>query len=407
MASNFGLKRAGLVLGPLAELEGDLAFLVDAHRAPARVQLHAFGDCDFDLVRAGRHVAALLEGGQVHVLRALPQRRQGDVDGDVAAADDDDPRPDPHRFAAAHGVQEVDAAEHEGLMDAVDRDEARPLGAEAEEHGVVVLAEGLEAADRGAGVDRDAQHPDLVEFLIEQVGRQAVGRNAVAQLPAGFLQRLEDLDLVTVGAQVIGRREAGWTGADDADPLAGSGRDLGLRVTALGQAVLGRLGLQRPDEDGTVAAAAHAGRFARRRADQATGQRQRVVAPDDLDGGAIVAVTEVGDEARDVDVGRTRAVAGRRIALQAQPSGQDSRRTWLSHCCAVVAQGTAQRPGGRQPLRGELERHFVEGGEMAGIAAAEGDLGRQARGARQQRRAPAPLRLRQAANGDRAHGGSA
>ena len=59
---------------------------------------------------------------QVDVLRALPQRRQGDVDGDVAAADDDDPRPDPHRLAAAHGAQEVDAAEHEGLMDAVDRD---------------------------------------------------------------------------------------------------------------------------------------------------------------------------------------------------------------------------------------------------------------------------------------------
>ena len=112
------IEAAVLVVGPLAELEGDLAFLVDAYRAPARVQLHAFGDGVLDLVRAGRHVAALLEGGQVDVLRALPQSRQGDVDGDVAAADDDDPRPDPHRFAAAHGTQEVDAAEHEGLMDA-------------------------------------------------------------------------------------------------------------------------------------------------------------------------------------------------------------------------------------------------------------------------------------------------
>ncbi len=112
------------------------------------MQLDAFGDCDFDLVRAGRHVAALLERGQVDVLRALPQSRQGDVDGDVSAADDDDPRPNAHRLTAAHGVQEVDAAEHEGLMDAFDRDQARPLGAKAEEHGVVVLAEGLEAVDR-------------------------------------------------------------------------------------------------------------------------------------------------------------------------------------------------------------------------------------------------------------------
>ena len=49
----------------------------------------------------------------------------------------------------------------------------------------------------------------------------------------------------------------------------------------------------------------------------------------------------------------------------------------------IVAQGTAQWPGGRQPLRGKFERHFVEGGEMRGVAAAKGDLGHQARGTRQ------------------------
>ena len=341
------------------------AILIDAQRPPARVQLHAFGDGDFDLVRAGRHVAALFQRGQVDMLRALPQSRQGDVDGDVAAADDDHPRPDLHRLAAAHGMQEVDTAEHEGLLDTLDRDEARSLGAEAEEHGVVVLAEGLKAADRGAGVDRDTQCPDLVDFLLEQIGRQAVGRNAVAQLPAGLLQRLEDLDLVAVGAQVVGRGEAGRPGADDADALARSGRDLRLRVAALSQAVLGRLGLQRPDEDRAVAAAAHAGGFARRRADQAADQRQRVIAPDDLDGGTIVAVTEVGDEAGDVDVGRTGAVAGRGIALQAKPLGTGLTPDMALPLLAIVTQGTAQRPGGRQPLRSQFKRHFVECDQMA------------------------------------------
>ena len=184
-----------LVAGLLAELQGELTILTDADRPPARVQLHAFGDGIFDLVRAGRHVAAFLERGEVDVLRALPQSRQGHVDGDVAAADDDDPWPDAHRIAAAHGMQEVDAAEHEGLMDTLDRDEARSLGAEPEEHRVVILAKGLEAADRGAGVDGDTQRPDLVDLLIEQIRRQAIGRNAIAQLPAGLLQRLEDLDL--------------------------------------------------------------------------------------------------------------------------------------------------------------------------------------------------------------------
>ena len=106
----YRIEAAVRIVRPLAELQGDLAFLIDADRAPARVQLHAFGDCVFDLVRTGRHFAALLEGGHVDVRRALAQSRQGDVNGDVSAADDDDPRPDPHRFAAAHGMQEVDAA---------------------------------------------------------------------------------------------------------------------------------------------------------------------------------------------------------------------------------------------------------------------------------------------------------
>ena len=38
---------------------------------------------------------------------------------------------------------------------------------------------------------------------------------------------------------------------------------------------------------------------------------------------------------------------------------------------AVVAQRAAERPGGRQPLRGELHRHRVERVEVRGLAAAE------------------------------------
>ncbi len=252
---------------------------------------------------------------------------------------------------------------------------------------MVALAERIEAVDLGAGVDRDVQQLDLLELLVEQVGRQAVGRNAIAQHPPGLLLCLEDLDPVAVGAQVIGRRQARGTGADDADALAGIGRDLGPWIAAVGEAVLGGLGLQRTDEDGPVAAAANAGRFARRRADQAADQRQRVVAPDHLDGGTVVAMTEVGDEARDVDVGRTGAVAGRRAVRQVQAQAFRARVApdMLLPLLAEVAQGTAQGPGRSQPLSGELERHAVEGGEMVRLAAAEGDLGREARGARQQR----------------------
>ncbi len=275
-------------------------------------------------------------------------------------------------------------AEHEGLMDTLDRDQARALGAEAEEHGVVVLAEGIEAADLGAGADRDSQRPDLVELLVEQVGRQAVGRYAVAQHAAGLLLLLEDLDLMTESAQVVGGGETGGTGADDADSLAGGRRDLGPRVAPVGEAVLGRLGLQRPDEHGAVAAAANAGRLARRGADQAAGQRQRVIAPHDLDRRPVVAMTDVSDEARDVDVGRTRAVAGRGLVLEAQPLRAGLAPSVTLPLLAVVAQRAAQRPGCRQPLRAQLQRDFVERAEMRGVTAAERQLGHQTPGAGEQ-----------------------
>ena len=82
-------------------------------------------------------------------------------------------------------------------------------------------------------------------------------------------------------------------------------------------------------------------------------------------------MTEVSDEGRDVDVGRARAMAGRRLALQAEPLRAGLAPDVPFPLRAVVEQGTAQGPGGSQPLRGELERHLVEGGEMGGQAAAE------------------------------------
>ena len=312
------------------------------------------------------------------MLGALAQGGQGHVDGDVAAADDGDPRPHLHGVAAAHGAQEVDAAQHEGPVDAVDGDEAGPLGAQAEEHGVVVGAEGVEAADGGAGVDLDAEGGDLAEFLVEQVGGQAVGGDAVAQHPAGVVLGLEDLDVVSVGAQVVGGGQAGGTGADDTDPLAGVGRQVGSGVAAVGQAVQGGGGFQGPDEQRAVAAAAHAGGLARRRADQAAHQRQGVVLPDDFDGGPIVAVAEMGHEAGDVDVGRAGAVTRRRAPLEAHPFRAGLAPGVVFPLLAVVAQGAAQRPGPPQALGGQLEGHLVEGGQMGGVAATETDLADQA-----------------------------
>ena len=134
-------------------------------------------------------------------------------------------------------MQKVDPAEHEGLMNALDGDEARPLmRGRGTRHRSPCGR--LEAADRRAGVDYDAQRPDLVNFLIEQLRRKTVSRNSVAELPAGLLEPFEDLDLVAVGAQVVGHCATGGAGTDDTDALACIWREIRLRVAAIGQAVL-------------------------------------------------------------------------------------------------------------------------------------------------------------------------
>ncbi len=217
----------------VAVLEHDLAVVLDAHGPPARMQGHALGHGGLDLVRAGRHLAALFEADHVHLLRALAQRRQRDVDGDVAAADHHHARTDLDRHPAPDVAQEVDAAENEGLVHALDRDEARHLRAQAEEDRIVVPAEGIEAVDLRAGADGDAERGDLFAVPVEQFGRQAVGGDAVAQHAAGLRLRLEDFDGMAEDAQVVGGGEPGRAGADDADAPARRFRELGPRVAAL------------------------------------------------------------------------------------------------------------------------------------------------------------------------------
>ncbi len=82
-------------------------------------------------------------------------------------------------------------------------------------------------------------------------------------------------------------------------------------------------------------------------------------------------MTDVSDEARDVDVGRTGAVAGRGLVLEAEPLRAGLAPGVTLPLLAVVAQRAAQRPGGRQPLRAQLQHDFVERAEMRGITAAE------------------------------------
>ena len=267
------VEAAGLVKYVFAVLEADRPIFLDARRPPTRMHDHALGDRSLDLVRTGRHLAALFEADHVDLLRSLAQGGERHVDGDVAAADDDDARTDPHVLAAADIAQEIYAAKNEGLMHTLDRNHARHLRAKAKEHRVVILAEDVEASNLGAGMNRNTECGDLFEFLVQQFGRQTIGGDAVAKHAASLALSLEYFDVVTKNPQVISGGKSCGTGTDDADTLAGRRRQFRFRIAAIGQTVLGGLGLHGPDENCTVTGDTHAGRFAGGRTNQAAGQR--------------------------------------------------------------------------------------------------------------------------------------
>ena len=69
-----------------------------------------------------------------------------------------------------------------------------------------------------------ADAEDEVDLALREVVRDLVGGDAVFVEPAGPGALLEDGDVVTLAGQGVGTRQAGGTGADDGDALAGGGR---------------------------------------------------------------------------------------------------------------------------------------------------------------------------------------
>ena len=129
------------------------------------------------------------------------------------------------------GLHEVDAREvlvgREDVAEVLagQLHEDRQTGAGAHEDGVVAhleeLVDGVEAADDRVDLDLDAEPPQVVDLGPDDgLGQTELG-DAVDQHPAGLVQRLEHRHRVAFGDHVGGQGEAGRTGADHGDALAG------------------------------------------------------------------------------------------------------------------------------------------------------------------------------------------
>ncbi len=93
----------------------------------------------FDLIFPGRHLLALLQAEQGHVLGARPLGGQGHVDGHVAAADDDDLLSDLGLVAQGRFAQEVHALEHAFDIFAFDAQPAAIMEADGQEDGRIAV----------------------------------------------------------------------------------------------------------------------------------------------------------------------------------------------------------------------------------------------------------------------------
>ena len=322
----------------------------DLHRPPAVVTADALFRALDDLHGVGGHLFQGLEADEVDLVHApqpcrrsrdvvllLAQHRAGHVVRHVAAADHDDPGSELDGLAEGHVAQEVDAAEDADGVRARDRQGARALRADGDDHGRVVAAQLVERdvlPHLRVAADLHAERLDDGDLGANQIGRQTVAGHAGVEHARGHRFHLEDGRTEAHQREIVAGREAGGTGADDGHRLASRARELVVREEAQevaelvlivaqalrgglrhgGELALGRFRagfgavsfadepLQRANGDRLIDGSAAAGGLAGRAADAAADGRQGVRPAGDQVGPLVVAVGDSADVAARVGV---------------------------------------------------------------------------------------------------------
>ena len=168
---------------------------------------------------------------------------------------------------------------------------------DCDEDGVEMLVQRVERecrTHRLAGHEVDADAPQGIQLLRQDVARQPIGRDAERQHAAADAGGFEDRDAAAGAAQIIGAGDPRRPGAHDRDPFRPRGPGLALD----GGAGVGGKPLQGVDGQGLAADAERASGFAGAVANAAAHRRQRHAA---LEDGIFAAPLGDGrDEARDV-----------------------------------------------------------------------------------------------------------
>ena len=190
------------------------------------------------LALGARHVGAVAAIEALHRLRALAHRRPHAIHRRVAAADHHDVLAfrvqhagfelgdDVAQTLPVGGREIVERRRDAGQADAGCCDVARLVDAGGDEDGGMTRAQLLEhdvAADVAVQVEGDLRVAQQRLAALHDLFLELEVRDAIDQQPADPVVAIVDRDLVALAAKLLGRRETGRAGADDADafgPLA-------------------------------------------------------------------------------------------------------------------------------------------------------------------------------------------
>ena len=191
-------ERAGSVLDGKAGFDGEAGNGVrafDAHWAPAALEIDALVAGVGDIVRIGWQFGFGLKGNHAHGRCSEAFGGNGRVDGNVAAAHDNDMARKRRSVIAAYGAQELHAPQHAGQFGAFNGEFAAEAGSGGKEESLVTaaaqVAEGQVAslADAGVAAEADAEGFKPGHMCLDHGVGQAVSRDAVAEHAAGARPR--------------------------------------------------------------------------------------------------------------------------------------------------------------------------------------------------------------------------
>ena len=274
----------------------------------------------------GAHIVGTTAIDQGHILGAEALRLDRDVDGGIAAADDDHLAPDRERRFVLRLAELRDIGD--GILDtrhilARNAQGIHPGKAHGKEDRIEIapqIGEGNIAPQGHAAADLDAAQGENESHLgLGEVMHGLVGGDAVFVKAADFLPRLEHHNIVTKTRQAVRCGKAGGAAAHDGNFLPAQGCPH-ERLQAASHQRVGRITLQRADLHRLrLGMLAHAGILAQDldRADAGAHAAHDIGFEDRLGGADGIAGGDGADKARNVDGGRAGIDAGRIEAIEA------------------------------------------------------------------------------------------